>query len=429
MNRKKSEEYFNRAQQLMPGGVNSPVRAFKAVGGNPIFIQEASGSKITDVDGNIYIDYVASWGPLIHGHAHPRIVEAIRQAAAKGTSYGAPTQMEIALAEKVMKAFPSMERVRMVSSGTEAGMSAIRLARGYTGRDKIVKFEGCYHGHADSLLVKAGSGLISLGIPECPGIVPDLAKNTITLPFNNADKVRDLFNQEGKTIACIIVEPIAGNMGVIPPKPGFLETLREVTTKNGSVLIFDEVITGFRVSLGGAQEIYGIQPDLTCLGKIIGGGLPVGAYGGRKDIMDCIAPVGAVYQAGTLSGNPLAMAAGIETLNMLSDKAIYDDLERKSQKYCQGLQKITDRLAITAQFSRVGSTFSMFFTGQEVTDYSSVTTCDTEFFKRYFTALLEEGIAIAPSQFEAGFMSTVHTDGDIEKTLAAMEKALTQAAS
>lgn len=427
MNRRKSEELFARAQQALPGGVNSPVRAFKAVGGNPIFIREASGSKITDVDGNEYIDYVASWGPLIHGHAHPRIVETLQRTAAKGTSYGAPTELEIDLAERVIQAFPSMETVRMVSSGTEAVMSAIRLARGYTGRDKIVKFEGCYHGHSDSLLVKAGSGLMSLGIPECPGIVADLAKNTLTLAFNNERQVRELFEKEGGSIACLIVEPIAGNMGVIPPKPGFLESLREATAQSGSVLIFDEVISGFRVALGGAQEIYGVKPDLTCLGKIIGGGLPVGAYGGRKDIMDRVAPCGAVYQAGTLSGNPLAMAAGIETLSMLSGKKVYAELERKSQALCRGLKEHTDQLGIPAQFTRVGSMFSLFFTDREISDYDSVKSCDTEMFKRYFNALLEEGVYIAPSQFEAGFMSTAHTDEDIEKTIQACKSALEKA--
>jgi len=429
MNRKKSAELFARAQRLMPGGVNSPVRAFKAVGGHPVFIRTAAGAKITDVDGNEYIDYVASWGPLIHGHAHPRIVDAIKRAAGKGTSYGAPTQVEITLAEMVTRAFPSMEKVRMVSSGTEAGMSAIRLARGYTGRDKIVKFEGCYHGHADSLLVKAGSGLMSLGIPDCPGIVADLAKNTITLPFNDPAQARELFDKQGDRIACLIVEPVAGNMGVVPPQPGFLQTLREVTSQSGALLIFDEVITGFRVALGGAQEIYGIRPDLTCLGKIIGGGLPVGAYGGRAEVMDHIAPVGAVYQAGTLSGNPLAMAAGIETLYMLSDKKVYEDLERKSEILCHGLREITGKLGVAARFTRAGSMFSMFFTDREIVDYHSVTTCDTEFFKRYFNAMLDEGIAIAPSQFEAGFMSTVHTDSDIETTLAAAGRALKQAAA
>ena len=429
MNRKKSAELFARAQRLMPGGVNSPVRAFKAVGGHPVFIRTAAGAKITDVDGNEYIDYVASWGPLIHGHAHPRIVDAIKRAAGKGTSYGAPTQVEITLAEMVTRAFPSMEKVRMVSSGTEAGMSAIRLARGYTGRDKIVKFEGCYHGHADSLLVKAGSGLMSLGIPDCPGIVADLAKNTITLPFNDPAQARELFDKQGDRIACLIVEPVAGNMGVVPPQPGFLQTLREVTSQSGALLIFDEVITGFRVALGGAQEIYGIRPDLTCLGKIIGGGLPVGAYGGRAEVMDHIAPVGAVYQAGTLSGNPLAMAAGIETLYMLSDKKVYEDLERKSEILCHGLREITGKLGVAARFTRAGSMFSMFFTDREIVDYHSVTTCDTEFFKRYFNAMLDEGIAIAPSQFEAGFMSTVHTDDDIETTLAAAGRALKQAAA
>ncbi|MBI4389278.1 MAG: glutamate-1-semialdehyde 2,1-aminomutase [Nitrospinae bacterium] len=427
MKRKKSEKLFAKAKTLMPGGVNSPVRAFKAVGGNPLFIAKASGSKIHDADGNKYIDYVASWGPLILGHAHPRIVKAVARQAARGTSYGAPTELEIVMAEKVAKAVPSMERLRMVSSGTEAVMSAIRLARGYTGRNKIVKFEGCYHGHADSLLVKAGSGLLSLGIPECPGIVPDLAQFTLNLPYNGADEVRELFAREGSEIACAIVEPVAGNMGVVPPQPGFLKTLREVTRKSGALLIFDEVITGFRLALGGAQELYKIKPDLTCLGKIIGGGLPVGAYGGAKKIMESVAPLGPVYQAGTLSGNPLAMAAGIEMLNLMSKKKVYADLEKKSQKLCDGLKKNAEELGIPARFTRVGSMFSMFFTDKEIVDYDSVKTSDTERFKRYFNAMLEEGIYLAPSQFEAGFVSTAHTDEDIEKTVSAAKRALKKA--
>ncbi len=427
MTRNKSEKLFARAQTVMPGGVNSPVRAFNAVGGNPLFIQSAQGARITDVDGNEFIDYVSSWGPLILGHAHPEIVAAISEQARLGTSYGAPTEKEITLAEKVTGAFPSMEIVRMVNSGTEAVMSATRLARGITGRDKILKFEGCYHGHADSMLVKAGSGLLSLGTPECPGIVADLAKKTLTLPYNDPDSVKKLFADQGDEIACVIVEAIAGNMGVIPPKEGFLQTLRDVTRKSGSLLIFDEVITGFRVTLGGAQSIFNIQPDLTCLGKIIGGGLPVGAYGGPKKLMDHISPTGSVYQAGTLSGNPLAMAAGIKMLELLSGDNIYADLERKSNLLCNGFKENVAKLGITAKFTRVGSMFSMFFTGTEVVDFNTVKTCDTEFFKRYFNAMLEEGIYIAPSQFEAGFMTTAHSEQDIEKTIQANFKALQKA--
>lgn len=411
----------------MPGGVNSPVRAFNAVGGNPLFIQSAKGATITDVDGNEFIDYVSSWGPLILGHAHPEIVEAINKQAGLGTSYGAPTKLEITLAEKVTRAFPSMEIVRMVNSGTEAVMSAIRLTRGITDRDKILKFEGCYHGHADSMLVKAGSGLLSLGAPECPGIVADLAEKTLTLPFNDSDNVEKMFADQGNEIACIIVEAIAGNMGVIPPKEGFLQTLRDVTRQSGSLLIFDEVITGFRVALGGAQSLFDIQPDITCLGKIIGGGLPVGAYGGSKKIMDNISPIGSVYQAGTLSGNPLAMAAGNKMLDLLSGNQVYEDLERKSDQLCRGFQENAGQLGITAQFTRVGSMFSMFFTSAEIVDFHSVKTCDTQFFKRYFNAMLEEGIYIAPSQFEAGFMTTVHTEKDIEQTIQANFKALKKA--
>lgn len=428
MIRRNSEELFARAGNSIPGGVNSPVRAFKSVGGNPLFIKDAFGSKIHDVDGNEFIDYVASWGPLINGHAHPRIVEVIQRTAEKGTSYGAPTELEIVLAEKVKQAFPSMQLVRMVSSGTEAVMSAVRLARGYTGREIIVKFEGCYHGHGDSLLVKAGSGLMSLGIPECPGICADLAKNTVTLQYNDERQVREFFKEQGEIVACLIVEPVAGNMGVIPPKPGFLETLREVTSASGALLIFDEVISGFRVAFGGAQDLYKVTPDLTCLGKIIGGGLPVGAYGGKKSIMEMVAPLGAVYQAGTLSGNPLAMAAGIETLSMLKEKGVYEELERKSDALCQGMKDLVKKAGIAAQFTRVGSMFSMFFTDQEVVDYPSVKTCNTQLFTRFFNALLEGGVYIAPSQFEAGFMSTVHSDADIENTLKTVKLALDKAA-
>jgi len=424
MNKEISSTLYSSAKEVMPGGVNSPVRAFNAVGGEPLFIKSGKGSQIIDVDGNKFIDYVASWGPLIFGHAHPRVVEAIIRQAELGTSYGASTELEIELAEKVVSAIPSVEVVRMVNSGTEAVMSALRLARGITGRDKIVKFEGCYHGHADSLLVKAGSGLVSLGIPECPGIVSSLAEKTLNLSYNDAEGVRDLFEREGKNIAALIVEPIAGNMGVIPPIPGFLQTLREETKKAGALLIFDEVISGLRVSLGGAQKLFGITPDITCMGKIIGGGLPVGAYGASKEVMDHISPVGSIYQAGTLSGNPLAMAAGNVILDLLSEPRVYELLEEKSKKLCDGFQKNTQELGISAQFTRVGSMFSMFFTDQPVTNFESVKTCDTKFFKNYFNGLLEEGIYIAPSQFEAGFMSAIHSDKEIEQTIDANLKAL-----
>ena len=429
MKKEISSQLYAKAQKVMPGGVNSPVRAFNAVGGEPLFIKSAKGCTITDVDGNEFIDYVSSWGPLIFGHAHPCIVEAITRQAELGTSYGASTELEIELAEKVVNAVPSIDVVRMVNSGTEAVMSALRLARGITGRDKIVKFEGCYHGHSDSLLVKAGSGLASLGTPECPGIVSGLAEKTLNLPFNDTERVRQLFAKEGNEIAALIVEPVAGNMGVIPPAPGFLEILREETKKAGSLLIFDEVMTGFRVSLGGAQNLFGVTPDITCLGKIIGGGLPVGAYGGSKEVMDHISPVGSVYQAGTLSGNPLAMAAGNIMLDLLSEPRVYDLLEKKSKKLCDGLQKNVHELGISAQFTRVGSMFSMFFTDQIIKNFDSVKTCDTKFFKRYFNALLEEGVYIAPSQFEVGFMSAIHSDEEIDQTIAVSLKALKIASS
>ena len=427
MKRTQSESLFKEAQKYIPGGVNSPVRAFKAVGGNPLFIAKGKGPRITDADGNEFIDYVSSWGPLIFGHAHPKIVDAVSKQAQLGTSFGAPTELEIELAQKVVDAVPSIETVRLVSSGTEATLSALRLARGFTGRDKIVKFEGCYHGHGDSLLVKAGSGVLSLGLPDCPGIVADLAKNTLNVPYNDTQAVEELFSKMGKEIACLIVEPVGGNMGVVPPQPGFLELLRKVTTESGALLIFDEVITGFRVSYGGAQKRYAVTPDLTCLGKIIGGGLPVGAYGGKKEIMDHIAPVGAVYQAGTLSGNPLAVTAGIEMLNLLSQPGVYADLEQKSERLCNGFKENVKKLGITATFTRVGSMFSMFFTDQEIISFDSVKTSNTEFFKRYFNAMLEEGIYIAPSQFEAGFMSAVHTNDDIDQTIAAQSRALQKA--
>jgi len=425
--RDRSEALFGRALKVMPGGVNSPVRAFKAVGGHPLFVASAKGSRVTDVDGNSFIDYVGSWGPMIAGHAHPRIVARVQRQAELGTSFGAPTELEAELAEKVVAAVPSIEVVRMVNSGTEAVMSAIRLARGATGRDRIVKFEGCYHGHGDSLLVKAGSGVISLGLPDCPGIVADLAKNTLTLPYNDIGRVRELFRKEGDKIACLIVEPVAGNMGVVPPADGFLQALREETSKAGALLIFDEVITGFRLGLGGAQARYNVMPDLTTLGKIIGGGLPVGAYGGRRDLMAQVAPTGAVYQAGTLSGNPLAMAAGAEMLDILAEAGVYDTLEEKSATLCAGLKENAESLGVAACFTRVGAMFSMFFTSQDITDYDSVKTCDTALFQRYFNALLEEGVYIAPSQFEAGFMSLAHSGEDIDQTIAASQRALQKA--
>lgn len=415
----KSEILFCKAQKFIPGGVNSPVRAFKAVGMSPLFVKKALGSKIIDVDDNEYIDYVGSWGPLILGHAHEKVAQALRNAVANGTSYGAPTEIEVQMAELVIKAVPSIEIVRMVNSGTEATMSAIRLARAYSKRDKIVKFEGCYHGHADCLLVKAGSGASTLGIPDSPGITEDLAKLTVTLPFNNIEKVEEFFRKEGGQVACVILEPIAGNMGVVPPEKGFLEGLRKITEKYKAVLIFDEVMTGFRVAFGGAQELYGITPDLTCLGKIIGGGLPVGAYGGKKEIMDYIAPVGPVYQAGTLSGNPLAMTAGVVTLNLISQNGFHEDLDQKTEYLCSGLKSVADEKGIPAYFTRVGSMFSVFFTDSTVKNYQDVKRSDLTRFAKYFQNMLSNGIYLAPSQFEAGFMSAAHTREDIDKTLEA----------
>jgi len=414
-----SKKLFQKAVNLMPGGVNSPVRAFKPVGGQPLFIKSASGSKITDVSGRSYIDYVGSWGPMIVGHANPRVLEAVIAAAKDGTSFGAPTEREITLAEMVIDAVPSIEMVRMVNSGTEATMSAIRVARGYTGRDLILKFEGCYHGHADYLLVKAGSGVETLGLPDSPGVPADFAKNTLTAPFNNLGAVEKIFNEHGDKIACIILEPVVGNMGVLPPKDGFLHGLRKICDKHSTLLIFDEVMTGFRVSYGGAQERYGITPDLTTLGKVIGGGLPVGAYGGKKEIMSQVAPAGPIYQAGTLSGNPLAMAAGIETLAILKEPGSYDKLEAKSAKLADGLKKAADSAGVKTTSNRVGAMFSLFFTESEVFDYDSAKTCDTDRFAKYFQSMLNNGVYLAPSQFEAGFMSLAHSDEDIDKTIAA----------
>ncbi len=418
-----SKKLLLQAQQVIPGGVNSPVRAFRAVGGTPIFIREAAGSRVVDTDGKEYIDYIASWGPMILGHGHPDVVAAIRDAAGRGTSYGAPTALEIGMAERIVSAFPSIKMVRMVSSGTEATMTAIRLARGWTGRDKIVKFTGCYHGHADSLLVKAGSGVATLGIPGSPGIPRCLAELTIPLPFNDADAVRDVFARSGGEIACIIVEPVAGNMGVVPPHPGFLETLREVTRASGALLIFDEVITGFRLAYGGWQTLSGIVPDLTCLGKIIGGGLPVGALGGRREIMEHLAPTGPVYQAGTLSGNPLAMSAGIATLDILR-KASYGEIERRTANLSAGFLDLFREKGIPVRINRVGSMFTLFFTANDVVDFDTALQSDTTLFARFFQGMLTEGINFAPAQFEAGFVSFAHTDEEIAKTFDACAKVL-----
>ena len=410
--------------KVIPGGVNSPVRAFKAVGGNPLFITRAKGSQIYDVDGNGYIDYVLSWGPMILGHAHPRVVNALKAAVEKGTSYGAPTALETELAELVIRAYPSMEKVRMVNSGTEATMSAIRVARGFTGRDRIIKFEGCYHGHANGLLVKAGSGATTFGIPDSPGVPKSYAKNTITLPFNNLKIVKEAIEKEWKNIACVILEPVVGNIGCVLPGPGFLEGLRRLTKKYGIVLIFDEVMTGFRVSYGGAQAYYGINPDMTCLGKVIGGGLPVGAYGGKKEIMSMVAPEGPVYQAGTLSGNPLAMTAGIETLKILSMKGKYDALLEKASLLEDGLKDAARRAGARTKFYRAGTMFCTYFTGREVVDYESAKTSDTMRFARFFRGMLSRRINLAPSQFEAGFISLAHTESDIKKTIGAAYTAL-----
>jgi len=418
-----STNLFERAQEIIPGGVNSPVRAFRAVGGTPLFIRGAAGSKITDADGREYIDYVASWGPMILGHSHPAVVAALRAAAGRGTSYGAPTALEIEMAERIVAAFPSIEMVRMVSSGTEATMTAIRLARGWTGRDRIIKFTGCYHGHADSLLVKAGSGVATLGIPGSPGIPEALAALTIPLPYNDAEAVRDVMARLGDQIACIIVEPVAGNMGVVQPRTGFLETLRELTRASGALLVFDEVITGFRVTYGGWQTLTGIVPDLTCLGKIIGGGLPVGTLGGRREIMEHLAPTGPVYQAGTLSGNPLAMSAGIATLDILKEMP-YRQIEGKAEALGAGVLDLFRAKGLPVRINRVGSMFTLFFTGDEVTDFETASHSDTALFARFFRGMLAAGINLAPAQFEAGFVSFAHSDDDIARTIDACARTL-----
>ena len=419
----KSGLLFAEAKQYMPGGVNSPVRAFKAVGGEPPFIVRGKGSRLYDVDDNVYIDYVGSWGPLILGHADPRIVEVIQETAARGTSFGAPTAMETEMAQLVIQAVPSVEMVRMVNSGTEAVISALRLARGYTGREKIVKFSGCYHGHGDSLLIKAGSGVTTLGLPDSPGVTAGAAKDTIIAPYNDLEFVQEIFSREGENIAAVIIEPVAGNMGVVLPRPGFLEGLREVTTKYGALLIFDEVMTGFRVSYGGAQEYFNVDPDITTLGKIIGGGLPVGAYGGKKEIMKQVAPTGPIYQAGTLSGNPVAMAAGMATLKILREPGTYEKLEEKSATLARGMAKAAADHGVPVCLKRIGSMLCTYFTTNEVYDFDTATKSDLECFKLYFKSMLEMGIYMAPSQFEAGFVSLAHSDDDIAKTISAADKA------
>jgi glutamate-1-semialdehyde 2,1-aminomutase len=415
---------FSEAKRVSPGGVNSPVRSFSGVGGTPVFIDHAQGACIFDHNGKRYIDYVGSWGPMVLGHAHPDVIEAVRESAAKGLSFGAPTEIETKMAQKVCELVPSIDLVRMVSSGTEATMSAIRLARGYTGRDKIVKFEGCYHGHSDSLLVKAGSGALTLGVPSSPGVPAALAENTITLTYNDSDEVARLFEQMGEQIACMIVEPVAGNMNCIPPVPGFLETLRQVCDRYGSVLIFDEVMTGFRVGLGGAQGLYHIRPDLTTLGKVIGGGMPVGAFGGRREIMECLAPLGPVYQAGTLSGNPVAMAAGLKTLELVSRPGFFEELTAKTEKLVSGLQTLAEKAGIAMTTHAVGGMFGLFFSREErITRFAQAMQSDQDRFKRFFHAMLEQGVYLAPSAFEAGFVSMAHSDDILAHTLAAAEAA------
>ena len=423
MRNSRSIQLFKEAQQFIPGGVNSPVRAFKSVGADPLFIRKASGSVITDVDDNEFIDYVGSWGPMILGHCHPTVVAAVQAAVANGSSFGAPTELELTLAEMVVDAVPSIEMVRMVSSGTEATMSAIRLARGYTGRDKIMKFTGCYHGHADTLLVKAGSGAATFGVPDSPGVPADFAKLTLTAAFNDLDSVRTLVSANKDAIACIIVEPVAGNMGTVPPREGFLEGLRTICTNEGILLIFDEVMTGFRVAYGGAQVLYGVTPDMTTLGKIIGGGLPVGAFGGKKEIMQILSPSGGVYQAGTLSGNPLAMTAGIETLKLLQRKGFYQELEAKGAYLAAGLSQAARTAGYPIFSTRVGSMFCAFFTNGSVSDWSTASTCDTKSFAKYFLSMLEQGVYLAPSQYETAFISIAHSDVELDKTIAAAAKA------
>ena len=413
-----SESLFAKACETIPGGVNSPVRAFNGVGGTPVFIERGEGPYLFDADGNRYIDYVGSWGPMILGHAHPEVIKAVIDTAARGLSFGAPTELEVKLADKVCELMPSVDQVRMTCSGTEATMSAIRLARGYTGRDRIVKFEGCYHGHSDSLLVKAGSGALTLGVPNSPGVPAALAEHTLTLEFNNSEQVKELFADMGEQIACIIVEPVAGNMNCVPPQPGFLQTLRECCDQSGAVLIFDEVMTGFRVALGGAQQVYDVTPDLSTLGKVIGGGMPVGAFGGKREIMNHIAPLGPVYQAGTLAGNPVAMVAGLTTLELISAPGFFDELGNKAQQLVDGMLAEAKKHGVAMAENHVGGMFGLFFTDQDkVTSFADVGRCDIELFKRFFHGMLDRGVNLAPSAFEAGFISIKHSDDDIAETV------------
>ena len=426
LSRAHSTEWFRRAVMVIPGGVNSPVRAFRAVGGEPLFIRSARGAYLEDVDGNRFIDYVGSWGPMILGHAHPEVVRAVEEAVRKGTSYGAPTSLEVEMAEAISEALPSIEQVRMTSSGTEATMSAIRLARAFTGRRKVVKFEGCYHGHADALLVRAGSGVATLGLPDSPGVLPDVAAQTLVLPFNDERALEQAFEVHGEDIACVIIEPIVGNMGCVLPKPGFLSKVRELTERRGALLIFDEVITGFRVGYHGAQGLYGIRPDLTCLGKIIGGGLPVGAFGGRGEIMRWLAPEGPVYHAGTLSGNPLAIAAGLATLRVLKREreTLYPRLERLTTRLAEGIAAEAERCGVPVRVNHIASMLTIFFTDREVTDWTSAATTDRERFRRFFHVLLERGVYWPPSPFETAFVSAAHEEAEIEATLEAVREAM-----
>ena len=418
-----NHDLFTQAQHHIPGGVNSPVRAFNGVGGDPIFFREGKGAWLTDAEGKRYIDYVGSWGPMILGHAHPEVINSVQQSVSHGLSFGAPTEIEIEMADLLCQLVPSMDMVRMVSSGTEATMSAIRLARGFTNRDKIVKFEGCYHGHADSLLVKAGSGLLTLGVPSSAGVPASVAEHTLTLTYNNLDSVRECFAELGDQIACIIVEPVTGNMNCIPPADGFLQGLREICDQSGAVLIFDEVMTGFRVALGGAQEYYDIRPDLTTLGKVVGGGMPVGAFGGKREIMECIAPLGPVYQAGTLSGNPITMAAGLSTLKLIQAADFYKNLSVATESLVTGLKQRADQAGIGLATSQVGGMFGLFFTDDEqVTSFEQVLACDQDRFKKFFHGMLDHSIYLAPSAFEAGFVSAAHGDAEIQATLDAAEK-------
>ena len=424
MDRQRSKELYAAARERMPGGVNSPARSWSAVGGDPLFIERGSGPRVRDVDGNEYIDYVCSWGPLILGHAHPEVVEAVKTAAENGTSFGAPTEMENMLAGLVLDALPSLDLVRFVSSGTEAAMSALRLARAYTGRSKIVKFEGGYHGHTDALLVAAGSGAMSHGVPDSAGVTASFARDTLTARFNDLSSVEAHFDSHPEEIACVIVEPVAGNMGVVPPQPGFLEVLRELTERHGALLVFDEVITGFRVGYGGAQGLYGVEPDVTCLGKVIGGGMPVGAYGGKREIMETVSPLGPMYQAGTLSGNPVAMAAGARTLDLLGRPGAYEALESTAAALEAGLAEVFAESEVPARINRVGSMMTLFFSGDEVTGWASVSASDREAFGRFFHRMLDEGVYLPPSPFEAMFVSTAHGPGEIETTVEAARRAL-----